>query len=713
MGKNKAVVIELEGDIDLTPKSAYDAAKADGYLGTEEEFAKLLNVRAVTQEEFDAIPGRLVKMTNTTDKADFHHITDSVAGGVIDFGMEGMTEQKTTDGGKNKLDTSGLVEQTINGVTFTPYYTNGLLDYILVNGTASSVTYYYMNVPNIEELNMNNELKLTGCPANGSGSTYRLMFVQNSASDIGNGVTIVKGTIIDDERVAIRIYTNTVCSNLKFYPMVRLATETDATYEPFTNGPTPNPDFPQEIVNAGRKSKNLWNNEIINDETDALVNTPWDGYYAYPVYIGAGNPFVVSFVGDIEAGLNFHAAICLTTSNITKWLYTNTDGQPQTQYEYTGIAVSDYIWISISHGKEDLFAQYIGNVLQIELGSVTTEYEPYSDDYKIGCGVATNNLIHFENLYQASNNPSITVDNDIISVVFNNAGSDLIYDIDVPPYTYITLSAEDITAGMSVAVETYKISGTQVKAQILKSYLSSTIYTAEHTKLRLTFYSGGVIGTYVIKKLLLNSGQAAEKWYGYHQSTKFTLTSPVPLTKWDYLTKRDGVWGWSIWQLPLSVSATNIKPWVLSESLGCFYCECLPYSMNQREGFCNQLTVIAGEKIGSNIMYIGNNNKLILVYDTNYHDETLSDKGLANWKAHLNEHPLEIVTYADTEQAFHPLPEEEQELLKNLETYYGVTNVYNEQGCPMWLTYVQDMKTAVDNKFNNIRQALVSLGANV
>ena len=65
------------------------------------------------------------------------------------------------------------------------------------------------------------------------------------------------------------------------------------------------------------------------------------------------------------------------------------------------------------------------------------------------------------------------------------------------------------------------------------------------------------------------------------------------------------------------------------------------------------------------------------------------------------------------EQSFHPLPEEEQELLNNLETYYGVTNLYNDQGCPMWLTYVQDTKAAIDNKFNNIRQAVLSLGGNV
>ena len=80
---------------------------------------------------------------------------------------------------------------------------------------------------------------------------------------------------------------------------------------------------------------------------------------------------------------------------------------------------------------------------------------------------------------------------------------------------------------------------------------------------------------------------------------------------------------------------------------------------------------------------------------------------MANFKEHLAENPLEIWTYSDTEQAFHPLPDEEQELLNNLETYYGVTNLYNDQGCPMWLTYVNDTKLYVDQKLLEIQQAII------
>ena len=75
-----------------------------------------------------------------------------------------------------------------------------------------------------------------------------------------------------------------------------------------------------------------------------------------------------------------------------------------------------------------------------------------------------------------------------------------------------------------------------------------------------------------------------------------------------------------------------------------------------------------------------------------------------------------VVCKATKEQAFIPLPEAEQTLLNNLETYYGVTNVYNEQGCPMWLEYVQSPQICMENvnkKIEEINSALLSLGANV
>lgn len=198
--------------------------------------------------------------------------------------------------------------------------------------------------------------------------------------------------------------------------------------------------------------------------------------------------------------------------------------------------------------------------------------------------------------------------------------------------------------------------------------------------------------------------------YQPYTEQSITLTSPVPITKWDYLTKRDGVWGWSIWSLYLSFDGNY--NWRAYESIPQYAgfqtgdLSQLPLS-NRRDGYCNMLRVNTQQTTLNNGLWIGAGNDALYLINNGFYDSTLDDKGLANWKAHLNEHPLEIVTYADSEQAFHPLPEAEQTLLNNLETYYGVTNVINDQGCPMQLQYVADTKNYIDNQLLEIKKAMI------
>ena len=555
-----------DGDDGEDGKSAYDYAVEGGFKGTEQEFIDLMAQAGhvdltgyVSKEQHEAeLLKAFVKVT--TDKADFHHITDSANMKVLDFGMEGKTEQETTPGNqlfdisKYKSSSSGNVVNNGDGSITLKIYAVGL------------------------------ENRISECCPN-------IKVGQTIVWNATNGTLIYFGGTVQNTKLPITV-TQSMLDNdiLGFYgnnsgeitisDIMINEGSTVLPYEPFTNGPSPNPEYQQEIKNAGVlneetgryehkccvRNKNFWNNEIINDRDNALVNTPWTDYYAYPVYIGAGNPFVVTFDGAIEAGLNFNAAICLKTSNITNWLYTNADGQSQTPYKYTGVADSDYIWISITKEKEDLFAQYIGNTLQIELNSAETDYTP-------------------------------------------------------------------------------------------------------------------------------------------HASQPFTLTSPVPLTKWDYLTKRDGVWGWSIWRRNWAVDGTEWVKYVHNKCGGFYRGGVTPERRITIEGYCNQGRVVPSIELAKNTIYCGGDT--LYFFGCPFYDESLEDKGLANWQAHLNENPLEFWADSDTEQAFHPLPDDEQELLNNLETYYGVTNVYNDQGCPMWLTYVADQELHWNQKLLQIQQALI------
>ena len=557
--KRKAVTLQLEGEIPQ-PQSAYDAAVEDGYEGSEEQYAKELATIPPTQEQFDAIPGRVCKLTTTTEKSDFHHITDSAAGKVVEFGMEGKTEQETTSG-KNLFDVDDFKANT----EFTPIGSYKCYKLNTISGQVYTFNRNNSDGYNVEGLN-------SVIIIDGSGNRIVMLIDKWTSSNNKSNVTF---TAVDEvylgftaglEINLIKELFDTYFINPQLEPG---STATD--YEPYTNGPSPNPDYPQEIVNAG----------VYNEAT---------GRYEIGCKVFARNKFDKNNVSD--GMINGDGTVTPTTS----------------------IKVTDFIKVN---GGIKYYCSATGSGRFYYFGK---------------------NKQPVEGSVNASNGALFTTPTDA---------------------EYVRFCVD-------------------------KEYVDTVILCESPVTIP----------------------------YEPYTEQPFTLTSPVPLTKWDKLVKRDGVWGWSVNSVKVVTDGTG--EWIYNEGLECFYLSCLPESVYNREGFCNQYVVKTSFIYSDrNFIRLGNNNKIVMVCRNSFMDSTLEDKGLANFKAHLAEHPLEIITYADEEQSFHPLPDEEQTLLNNLETYYGVTNLYNDQGCPMWLTYVQDTKTAIDNKFNNIRQAVLSLGGNV
>lgn len=213
-----------------------------------------------------------------------------------------------------------------------------------------------------------------------------------------------------------------------------------------------------------------------------------------------------------------------------------------------------------------------------------------------------------------------------------------------------------------------------------------------------------------------------EMLYSESKEQRITLTSPVPLTKWDKLVNRDGVWGWSIQSKEYNLSGdevsmdgnnadgtkvrlyvSNAEAYINSEC----YCNMIRKANYASIGYC-------GYWFDGRFCIIALNSWLEpygYTYDESSNNNATN--AIAAFKAMLNDNPIQIWVDMQEERAFHPLPDEEQELLNNLEMYYGVTNLYNDQGCPMWLCYTCDSKLYVDQKLEQINNALLSLGANV
>lgn len=88
------------------------------------------------------------------------------------------------------------------------------------------------------------EVILTGCPSNGSASTYRIQAYRMASADGSTGTYFDDGagtdafTVLNDASgtvgsFAVAVYENATVTNLLFKPMVRLASDPDATYQPY------------------------------------------------------------------------------------------------------------------------------------------------------------------------------------------------------------------------------------------------------------------------------------------------------------------------------------------------------------------------------------------------------------------------------------------------------------------------------------------------
>lgn len=137
--------------------------------------------------------------------------------------ISGRTEVNVTRTGKNLLPNTATT-QTINGVTFT-VNSDGTIS---LSGTATVNTVF--DIPNFSAIGGTAYI-LNGCPSGGSTSTY-LLSIPGVGYDAGNGYNYnpaTDATII----VRITIYNGQNTDGLIFKPMIRLATFTDAEYEPY------------------------------------------------------------------------------------------------------------------------------------------------------------------------------------------------------------------------------------------------------------------------------------------------------------------------------------------------------------------------------------------------------------------------------------------------------------------------------------------------
>lgn len=134
-------------------------------------------------------------------------------------------------GGKNKFRISKN-SQTVNGVTFTVDTATGT---VTANGTATSLATFFAG-DFVPESGV--QYILNGCPSGGSLNTYYAYdgYLARNIVDTGNGTRAFDSSQTSEGvGYYIRIASGFTANNLVFRPMIRLASDTDPTYAPYSN----------------------------------------------------------------------------------------------------------------------------------------------------------------------------------------------------------------------------------------------------------------------------------------------------------------------------------------------------------------------------------------------------------------------------------------------------------------------------------------------
>ena len=331
----------------------------------------------------DTLWNNLEKVSQTGTEV----VLENVETAPIKMVLSGNTSQETTSGKNLQAPLSSST--TMNGVTFTPIFEDGMLQYVNVNGTSTSVA--YVDLPDINF--SAGTYVMTGSPSGGSDSNYQQRFVtgtSNLGTDNGNGVSVTLNEATSCH-VRIRIASGYTANNLKFYPMVRLSSVTDATYEPYTNGASPSPDYPQEVkVVKGEnvvsvQGKNLFDisqkiNTNIKEDGTEIVSSGINNSSNY-IEVEEGQSYVYSF--DLDYSV---AILRIHGYNAGKeWVEQLWGGTIGTGNKHS-------YQITIPTGKKYVrFTFRVANPeetnIQFEQGSTATPYVPYSKtDYPINLG---------------------------------------------------------------------------------------------------------------------------------------------------------------------------------------------------------------------------------------------------------------------------------------------------------------------------------------
>ena len=328
------------------------------------------------KEKVDAIYQAFPK---TTEEGETPTL-DNTANATMSIDLKGNTSQETTTG-KNLLaypyyDTT----KTINGITFTD---NGD-GTINANGTASAnVSFFLLGKANNQEEIKGNYISggasynVKVRAVNLTSGTYTVLGSSEGSPTSLNKSTYSRGYI------EIVIVNGTTVNNLTIKPM--LTNNEDSDYEPYTNGASPNPDYPQDVhVVTGDNTINITGKNLINTveynrgiNSSGVISGVDTHYLGIEEFVPCkpSTTYSITFEHDINT-LSLYIGYKDKNGNFLNRISTSsrTFTTPNNAY---------YLFAYVY--KDDRFSN-AGGYVQLEYGT-QTPYEPYqSQSYAVNLG---------------------------------------------------------------------------------------------------------------------------------------------------------------------------------------------------------------------------------------------------------------------------------------------------------------------------------------
>lgn len=161
-----------------------------------------------------------------------------------------------------------------------------------------------------------------------------------------------------------------------------------------------------------------------------------------------------------------------------------------------------------------------------------------------------------------------------------------------------------------------------------------------------------------------------------------TLTSDRPLTKWDKLTKKNGVWGWEYGSAEIVFDGSDDERWNEYASRNGFNIVISGMLRGAAlDGFCDKLIISKVDVMDYPTAVLGSNNNDVYIKQVSSYASDVNA-----WKTWLQSNPITVL-YQLAEPVFVPLSETEQTQMNALHTFRPTTVLSNDAFCEMMLKY--------------------------